>query len=367
MNEKIEQYVRNHGRDFMEWLCDIISIPSPTGHEQAKGEWILNLLHQWGAAGAYRDAAGNVVYPCHVKSGEKVALYTAHIDTVFQDLQEIHIRQTGHILSAPSCSDNSASIAGLLFIIKMFHDLQLTPPQGLLFAFDVGEEGLGNLKGMRQVMADWHGRIAEVVAVDCTFDTFVTTAVGSRRYAVTVEAAGGHSWMHFGQSNAIAEAARIISQLYALSVPSQPKTTYNVGTITGGTTVNSIAAKAVFTVDLRSENADELDKLDQTFQSLLAHTEGETVHIKTQLLGERPCSRLDTNPLADRITAIRRRHGLPTPCIAGSTDANVPMSQGIPAISFGFCRSHGEHTLQESLDVDTFVPGMIQMLEFMGV
>lgn len=104
MNEKIEQYVRNHGRDFMEWLCDIISIPSPTGHEQAKGEWILNLLHQWGAAGAYRDAAGNVVYPCHVKSGEKVALYTAHIDTVFQDLQEIHIRQTGHILSAPSAA-----------------------------------------------------------------------------------------------------------------------------------------------------------------------------------------------------------------------------------------------------------------------
>ena len=84
MNEEIEQYVRDHGRDFMEWLCDIISIPSPTGHEQAKGEWILNLLHQWGAAGAYRDAAGNVVYPCHVKSGEKVALYTAHIDTVFR-------------------------------------------------------------------------------------------------------------------------------------------------------------------------------------------------------------------------------------------------------------------------------------------
>ena len=206
-----------------------------------------------------------------------------------------------------------------------------------------------------------------MVAVDCTFDTFVTTAVGSRRYAVTVKAAGGHSWMHFGQSNAIAEAARIIGQLYALSVPSQPKTTYNVGTITGGTTVNSIAAKAVFTVDLRSENADELDKLDQTFQSLLAHAERETVHIKTQLLGERPCSRLDTNPLADRITAIRQRHGLPTPCIAGSTDANIPMSQGIPAISFGFCRSHGEHTLQESLDVDTFVPGMIQMLEFMGL
>lgn len=367
MNEEIEQYVQEHSCDFMELLCQIISLPSPTGHEQAKGEWILQYLHGLGASSAYRDEAGNILYPCHIKSGEKVALYTAHIDTVFKDLQEIHIHQTGHILSAPSCSDNSASIAGLLFIIKMFFDLQLTPPQGLLFAFDVGEEGLGNLKGMRQVMTDWHGRIDEVVAVDCTFDTFVTTAVGSRRYAVSVEAAGGHSWMHFGQSNAIAEAARIINELYAQSVPLQPKTTYNVGTITGGTTVNSIAAKAIFTVDLRSESADELDKLDQTFQILLAHSEGETVHIKTKLLGERPCSRLDANPLADRITAIRQRHGLPTTCIAGSTDANIPMSQGIPSISFGFCRSRGEHTLQESLDIDTFPAGMMQMLEFMGM
>lgn len=367
MNEDIERYVREHHCDFMELLCQIISLPSPTGHEQAKGEWILQYLHGLGARSAYRDEAGNILYPCHIKSGEKVALYTAHIDTVFKDLQEIPIHQTGHILSAPSCSDNSASIAGLLFIIKMFFDLQLMPPQGLLFAFDVGEEGLGNLKGMRQVMADWHDRISEVVAVDCTFDTFVTTAVGSRRYAVTVEAAGGHSWMHFGQSNAIAEAARLISRLYGLSVPSQPKTTYNVGTIAGGTTINSIAAKAKFTVDLRSENADELDKLDQAFHAIIKAGERESVHIGTTLLGERPCSRLDANPLADRITAIRQRHGLPTTCIAGSTDANIPMSQGIPSISFGFCRSRGEHTLQESLDIDTFPAGMIQMLEFMGM
>lgn len=132
MNEDIERYVREHSCDFMELLCQIISLPSPTGHEQAKGEWILQYLHGLGARSAYRDEAGNILYPCHIKSGEKVALYTAHIDTVFKDLQEIPIHQTGHILSAPSCSDNSASIAGLLFIIKMFFDLQLMPPQGLL-------------------------------------------------------------------------------------------------------------------------------------------------------------------------------------------------------------------------------------------
>ena len=118
---------------------------------------------------------------------------------------------------------------------------------------------------------------------------------------------------------------------------------------------------------MRSENADELDKLDQAFHAIIKAGERESVHIGTTLLGERPCSRLDANPLADRITAIRQRHGLPTTCIAGSTDANIPMSQGIPAISFGFCRSRGEHTLQESLDIDTFPAGMIQMLEFMGM
>ena len=367
MDTQIENYVQSHGDDFMKLLCQIISLPSPTGHEEAKEHWILQYFREKGIDGAYADAAGNILYPCQIKNGIKVPLYTAHIDTVFQDLQKIPLKIEGHTLAAPSCSDNSASVAGLLFIITMIHDLKLTLPQGILFAFDVGEEGLGNLRGIRQVMADWQDRLSEVVAVDCTFDTFVTTAVGSRRYAVTVTAAGGHSWMHFGNSNAIAAAARIISRLYQLRVPKAPKTTYNVGTIAGGTTINSIAAKAKFTVDLRSENADELDKLDQAFHAIIKAGERESVHIGTTLLGERPCSRLDANPLADRITAIRQRHGLPTTCIAGSTDANIPMSQGIPSISFGFCRSRGEHTLQESLDIDTFPAGMIQMLEFMGM
>ena len=367
MDRRIENYVQSHGDDFMKLLCQIIFLPSPTGHEEAKEHWILQYFREKGIDGAYADAAGNILYPCQIKSGIKVPLYTAHIDTVFQNLQEIPLKIEGHTLAAPSCSDNSASVAGLLFIITMIHDLKLTLPKGILFAFDVGEEGLGNLRGIRQIMADWQDRLSEVVAVDCTFDTFVTTAVGSRRYAVTVTAAGGHSWMHFGNSNAIAAAARIISRLYQLRVPKTPKTTYNVGTIQGGTTVNSIAARAEFTVDLRSEDADELDRLDQSFQVLLREAVTDTVRITTKLIGERPCSRLADNPLADRITAIRRRHNLPTPCIAGSTDANIPMSLGIPAISFGFCRSRGEHTLQESLDLDTLVPGMLQMLEFMGL
>ena len=142
-----------------------------------KGQVDSAVPPQSGSRRRYIDDGGNVLYPCRLKKGQKVALYTAHMDTVFEKLSEIPIHQSKNILSAPSCSDNSASIAGLLFIIKMIRDLQLTPPQGILFAFDVGEEGLGNLKGIRKIMADWAGRISEVVAVDCTFDTFVATAV----------------------------------------------------------------------------------------------------------------------------------------------------------------------------------------------
>lgn len=172
--------------------------------------------------------------------------------------------------------------------------------------------------------------------------------------------------MGFGNANAIAAAASIIDKLYSLSLPTHPKTTYNVGTINGGTTVNSIAAKARFTVDLRSEDGAALTALDRSFRALLENQPSQ-VHISLKSIGERPCSQVDQNPLVRRITAIRKQQGLTTTCIAGSTDANIPLSLGIPAISFGFCRSRREHTLEESLDIDTFIPGMMQMLAFMGL
>ena len=248
----------------------------------------------------------------------------------------------------------------------MIRDLHITLPTGILFAFNVGEEGLGNLSGMRHIMAKWKDRTAEVVAVDCTFDTAVNLAVGSRRYAVTIDAEGGHSWMHFGNDNAIAIASSIISRLYAMTVPQQPRTTYNVGTISGGTTINSIAAQAMFTLDLRSESMDELEKLDTTVKKILQAAQTDKIHITQQLLGERPCSNgVLKAELYDRYKAVRDAQGLPTVWQSGSTDANIPLHLGIPAISFGICRSHGEHTVHETLELDTIAPGLQQMADFM--
>ena len=366
LNFAIQAYIREHAHEVVDLICTISSIPSPTGHTEKKAAWVLQYLNDLGIQNAYIDEVGNVIYPHELSKTEKFPLYNAHIDTVFNQLDTITPRIDGNILAAPSCGDNSASVAGLLFLIKMIRDLHITLPAGILFAFNVGEEGLGNLNGMRHIMAQWKNRIAEVIAVDCSFDTAVNIAVGSRRYAVTVQAEGGHSWMHFGNDNAIAIASSIISRLYGMTVPKQPRTTYNVGTISGGTTVNSIAANATFTLDLRSESMDELEKLDAAVKKIIRNATTDKIHSTQQLLGERPCSNgILKSELYDRYEAVRKAQGLPTVWQSGSTDANIPLHLGIPGISFGICRSHGEHTIHETLEIDTIAPGLQQMADFM--
>lgn len=364
--EQLNTYIRSRQSQFTELLRQIITIPSPTGQEGKKAAWVLKYLHDLGQGRACIDEEGNVLCPCQIEGRTAFPLYSAHMDTVFKGPVDLTPRIDGHILAAPSCGDNSVGVAGLLFLLTMLRDLNLTLPQGALFAFNVGEEGMGNLKGMRRIMEDWKGRITEALAVDCTFDDVVAIPVGSRRYRVSIEAQGGHSWMHFGHTSAIAAAASIISKLYSLPVPAAPKTTYNVGTICGGTTINSIAASAEFTVDLRSESHDELERLDNAFLHLLADAEQDGLTLTTTLLGERPCSSgADISAQCRRIAAIRSKYGLGTPFISGSTDANIPLSLGIPALSFGVCRSHDEHTTHEWLELDTIETGLQILAEYM--
>ncbi|OKY53772.1 M20/M25/M40 family metallo-hydrolase [Megasphaera cerevisiae] len=369
MNEALKKetfsYIERHQDRLVDLICTISSIPSPTGQEQKKAEWILQYLHNLGAAEAYIDRAGNVLFPWHVDASRPVLIYNAHIDTVFNQVDTITPTITGNILAAPSCGDNSSCTAGLLFLIGMIFELHIAAPAGILFAFNVGEEGLGNLKGMRHIMETWKNKVASVIAVDGKSDAIVNVAVGSRRYKVAVEAEGGHSWMHFGNANAIAVAAAMINELYALKVPYYPKTTYNIGTISGGTTVNSIAAYAEFTIDLRSESKEALLQLDTACSAIIQRAQTDTIKITATLLGERPCSSsVMKAEIYDRILDIRRKHGQDTVFIASSTDANIALSQGIPAMSFGICRGKGAHTVQETLELDSLVPGMQQLTEF---
>lgn len=362
VRKNVRSYIHTHMQEVIDLICTISSISSPTGHEETKAAWILSQLHKMGATEAYIDDAGNVLYPYQIPPTGKFPLYNAHIDTVFSQLDTIVPHIDGDCLYAPSCGDNSADVAALLCIARMLLTLHIPLPAGVMLAFNVGEEGLGNLKGIRHIMNTWHDRISEVVAVDGTADAFVNRAVGSHRYAVHIQAQGGHSWADFGNTNALAVAAEIIHDLYQLQLPAIPKTTYNIGTLTGGTTVNSIAAQADLTIDLRSESMSSLLKLDANIAAIIQRHTTPTVQITSTLIGDRPCSdAVLKSPLYDRIYTIRRAQGLATTWRAGSTDANIPLSMGIPATAFSIYRGQGAHTLNERLFLSSLKPGLLQL------
>ena len=209
LKNKIDAYIDAHQADYVSILFAIASLPSPTGNEAKKAAFILKTLKDMGAETAHLDAVGNVVYPYQLeKAKEKPLLYTAHMDTVFEGVDEIVPEIDGHIMKAPSIGDNSSNVAALLFLIRMFHELKLQVPA--IFCFNVGEEGLGNLRGAHHLMETWQEKIRAFIAVDGDSERFVNEAVGSHRYAVHVVTPGGHSFANFGEKNAIAAASAII-------------------------------------------------------------------------------------------------------------------------------------------------------------
>lgn len=369
MNENIRNQVDRHLERnvdyFTKTIMEVSSIPSPTGFEQEKAEFILDRLLEIGAEDAYIDEAGNVIYLHNVKKDEKVPVYCAHIDTVFQGTEEIEPKIIDNKLYAPSAGDNSSNVSGLIVLIKMLIELNIELPTGMIFAFNVGEEGLGNLKGIKYIVEKWKERISEVVAVDGGSNDFVNKAVGSKRYSVTIEAEGGHSWKDFGQSNAILTASTIIQALYEQDVANGPKTTYNVGLIEGGTSVNSIAGDAEFMIDLRSESQPHLDQLDEAFNQIVKSENRNGIKAELTLRGDRPCSTIgEETEIQKRIIKVRDSLGLETTFHSASTDANIPLSVGIPAITFGTREGDKAHTIHEYVELDSLEAGIKQLAYF---
>lgn len=247
----------------------------------------------------------------------------------------------------------------------------MVPKQGILFVASSGEEGLGNLKGVRQLMKDYEGKISELVAIDGSYDSIVNQAVGSLRYRVGVHTEGGHSYGKFGNQNAIQTLSSMINTLYTYKVPKPGKSTYNVGTITGGTSINTIAQYAEMRFEYRSDVRESLASMNQFFQSVIeAYRNMEHVQIECELLGERPCTG-DVNP--EKQTALENKAldlmeaftGKRPQCYSGSTDSNIPLSVGVPSICFGGHMGTGAHTREEFLNVKDLKLGMLIVGAFM--
>ena len=369
LTNALKEYMVAHSAEALELLKELACIPAPSGHEEKRAEFCLRWLEKQGAKGAYVDEALNVVYPLGCENGGEITVFVAHSDVVFPDTEPLELKEENGRIYCPGVGDDTANAVALMMAAKCIAQHDFAPKEGgVLLVINAAEEGLGNLKGTRRLMEKYGSRVKEFISFDSQNDSGVCTAVGSRRYRVTVETEGGHSFRDFGNRSAIAVLARLIDALYAIKVPQKGKTTYNVGTISGGTSVNTIAQRAEMLYEFRSDERDSLEEMEKAFREKLESAREEGVHITVESVGERPCSgdvdeKKQAELMARADEVYRRHYGTPVRYSSGSTDCNIPLSMGIPSVCVGCCVGAGAHTREEYVEESSLQPGLLVACE----
>jgi tripeptide aminopeptidase len=358
------------------WQLEMARIPAPPFGEAARSEWLQELFRALGLEEVCTDDVGNVFgvhnsgQPTKSASTKYTAL-SAHIDTVFPAGTPLNLRQQGNRLYGPGVSDNGAGVAALLAVASTLRASKIALASPVLFIGNVGEEGEGDLRGMRHIFsqARWKDSIRYSLILDgAGSDTIVAEALGSRRFEIIVRGPGGHSWSDFGMPNPILVLARAIHSFSQTSIPSSPKTTFNVGVIRGGTSVNSIPESASMRVDIRSTSMAEMERLEASLRRALEHAVEEESRVSERRtasqkrlsglscevvpIGNRPAGELDGNArILKVVRAVDAYLGNAAQIQRASTDANIPLSLGREAIAIGGGGvGGGAHTLQEWFD-----------------
>lgn len=338
------------------------AIPAPTGDEGLRSKFVREQMSSLPFDSVTVDDLGNVVGRVRGLSEGPPLLVAAHIDTVFPKSTALEIWNDENRSYGPGIGDNCLGTACALLIPSMLDAAGVRPDVDLLITGNVGEEGLGNLRGMIAVM-DAHPDIGAVIAIEGHNLGRVThIAVGSVRYRITVEGPGGHSWGDFGNRNAIQVAASIIDELDGIELPSNPKTTLSVGMIEGGISVNTIAPSCTFLLDLRSVDARELAKLNSKVEKIL-NRRRKAIAVRSEVLGIRPAGQVTPKARITRIaSAILDSLGITPTGDASSTDANIPISRGIPAVCVGITYGGNVHKEDEFIERAPVPRGVYQVL-----
>ncbi len=363
-------WLHGNPKTIMDWQIELAAIPAPTHGEEARAKWLSQRFTEVGLRHIEIDAAGNVlgILPAaHLppESTGPVILLSAHIDTVFPAGTPLNPVFADDRLVAPGACDNAAGVAGMLAIVRALLHAGVELPVPLIVLGNVGEEGEGDLRGVRHVYehSPFASRIAAHIVLDGPgADTAVTQALGSRRYQVSVTGPGGHSFTDAGTPNPIAALSIALARLADTPLPDSPSTTLNLGTIHGGISVNSIPESATATIDFRSTDPDQLVRLEVALhravedavercnaKSKSAAGTVRRLSFEISTIGDRPAAKLpDDSALLAALRAVDRHLGLRTELRLGSTDANIPLSLGIPAMSVGAGGEGGAaHTLHE--------------------
>ena len=361
------RWIHLHELQLRRWQLEFLAIPAPPFGERERAEWFRARFTELGLAEAQVDSEGNAIALLAGEPGAPdhgAVLLSAHLDTVFPAGTDCTPREDDDRIHGPGACDNGAGLAALLGIAAALQHAEVQLPCPVLFAANVGEEGEGDLRGMRHLFAEppFAARIAAAIALEGAGNALVVDrALGSRRLRVTVTGPGGHSWADAHRPNPILVLSGALLAVSRLSLPTQPRTTLNIGRLQGGTSVNSIPASAVADLDLRSTSELELDRLELTVLTRISaeieaesrtQREGERVALHIERTGSRAVGSLPADAALFRsLRAVDRHFGIATEPRIGSTDANLPLSLGVPALAIGAGGiGFGLHTLGEGYD-----------------
>lgn len=354
-------YLRDSEPETIAEQIALCEIPAPPFGEEVRAAAYRERFEALGLANVRVDDEGNVLG--EIGTGEPLVVLSAHLDTVFPRETDVSVRREGSQLIGPGIGDDCRGLAVVLAAARAIKRLEIEPAGTMVFVGTVGEEGPGDLRGVKALFNDTlAGRIDYFISVDGAGRSITHAAVGSNRYEVTFNGPGGHSYGAFGMPNPIHALGRAIARLADFQVPSDPKTTFSVGLVEGGTSVNSIAFATTMTVDLRSESAEALAELDAVFRDAVNEALAEenarwdsevelTVEIAS--IGVRPAGQQPEDaPIVQAALAAAEQLGFEAPTGASSTDSNIPISRGIPAVTIdGGGRGRGAHSLDESFDI----------------
>jgi len=360
--------LRQEARARVEAVADltqrICAVPAPTGEERVRAEFVASLWRERGYAPEF-DELNNVYVRRGTRANSPLLMLLAHTDTVFPATTPINIRRDGDLLFGPSIGDNSVSVASMLTVFEVLDALGWETAVDIVAVANVGEEGLGNLCGARAAVQRYRSDLGAVLAIDGRLGCIVNVAVGSKRWKVTLKGPGGHSYGSFGTPSAIHGLGKIIAAISDVTVPQDPKTTFNVGIIEGGTSVNTIAAQASAIIDMRSTDVAALDVLAEQVRAIVKRYIGADSGLQAEIavLGERPAGgRGEDDQLVQLAMQALRWVQVEPRLVASSTDANIPISLNIPSVCVGITQGEKAHTTGEYISVPPIERGIAQLV-----
>lgn len=347
----------------LDTACVLQQIAAPTSHEDARANCLLTLFEQNHLQQVHKDSVGNV-FGCIPGTGSAPPLVlAAHLDSVFPFDEDLQLSSHDNIISGPGIGDNATGLAGLLGLTWLLGERHELLPGDIWLVGTVGEEGLGNLKGMRAVVDRFNSQpLAYIIVEGMGLGEIYHRGLAVLRYRISVQTQGGHAWIDYGKPSANHELSCLVSRLVNIPVPRQPRSSLNVGVIRGGTSVNTIAAHAELELDLRSTQAEGINYLSREVERLARETNHQGVSCTIEVIGQRPGGEISKgHPLVRLAISVLNELGIhPEPGI-GSTDANVPISRGYPAICVALTSGNGAHTHTEFIRTGPLAKGLEQL------